>query len=67
MNASFCPSDPDLPPRFAHVPAGADAPEADTAARVAMVAGVDHAYVHWHDPDTVTIHPFEDTPLGDAA
>ncbi len=40
----------------------ADAPPPDRPEVV-----VSHAYVHWHDPDTVSVHPFKDTPLGDAA
>jgi hypothetical protein len=25
------------------------------------------AYVHWHDPETVEVIPFADSPLGEAA
>lgn len=67
VHPSFRLCNPDLAPRLADVSATANTLEADAAADGRSEVGVTRAYVHWHDPDTVTIHPFKDTPLGDAA
>lgn len=67
MDAALGLRNPDLAPRLSDVSATANALEADAPADGRAEVGVSRAYVHWHDPDTVTIHPWKDTPLGDAA
>lgn len=67
VDASFCPGDSNLSPRAAGVPAGTLAAVADDTHDDDGEPVVTRAYAHWHDPQTVTIHPFKDTPLGDAA
>lgn len=56
-----------LAPDLADVAAVADAPETDDTGGNDAQPLVARAYVHRHDPHTMTVHPWKDTPLGDAA